>query len=258
MSDNIGSPGNRYLSSRFVDFWMADNSMEAGRSLLRHRLLSFLTLDPSKTVNVLDLGAGTGALSLELLNRFPNINLTCIDFSEAMLSHAKEKLNKYKPKVTFVQADLTIPGWSKNLARFDAVVSSFLTHTIPNSIEPLYSELFGKVNAGGYFLSCDIFPASGPILKMIYRKTRIKQYQKLIKAKTGIEKTPAEVDQFLNERHKRYRAFSEGDATTRAMSMPSLLDHLEYLRKAGFDEVDCLLKQSQNAIIGGFKDNDQN
>ena len=163
MTSDSGSFKNRYLSSKYVDFWMADKGMEAGRSVWRHRLLSFLPFEPADSFRLLDLGTGTGALSLEILNRYPNVSLTCLDFSEAMLSHARERLEGFKEKVTFAQANLRNSGWSKSVdGTFDAVVSSFVTHTIPDKIKTVYSELFGLVNSGGCFLSCDIFPPPGP------------------------------------------------------------------------------------------------
>ena len=107
---------NRYQSSKYVDFWMADKGMEAGRSLWRKRLLSFLPFESSQAIDVLDLGAGTGALRLELLNCYPNIRLTCLlDFSEAMLFHAQKQLAKFEAKVVFVQSNLCNAGWSKNV-----------------------------------------------------------------------------------------------------------------------------------------------
>jgi ubiquinone/menaquinone biosynthesis C-methylase UbiE len=70
------------------------------------------------------------------------MHLSPVDFSEAMLSHARQNLANFKEKVTFVQSNLQNPGWAQTLeGTYDAVVSSFLTHTIPDSIQTLYKEL---------------------------------------------------------------------------------------------------------------------
>jgi len=190
MTADSGSFKNRYLSPKFVDFWMADQGMEAGRSLWRQKLISLLPFESSDTLRVLDLGAGTGALSLEILNLYPNIHLTCQDFSETMLSHARQQLAKFEGKVTFVQSDLRNPGWEQTIeGTFDAVVSSFVTHTVPDNVKAIYQELFGLVSPGGCFLSCDIFTPPGPALERIYHKSRLMDFQNRIKMKTGIEKS---------------------------------------------------------------------
>ena len=228
--------------------------MEAGRSLWRHRLLSFLPFELTDSIQLLDLGTGTGALSLEILSRFPNVSLTCLDFSEAMLAHARKRLEKFKGKVTFVQSNLQNSGWSKAVdGTFDAVVSSFVTHTIPDKIKAMYRELFGLVNSEGCFLSCDVFPPPGPVLERIYHKSRLIDRQFGIKMKTGVEKTIPEVEQLLHERREGYKAFFKGDNRILSIGSPTVMNHLEWLKEAGFDEVDCLEKHIRNAIIGGFR-----
>jgi tRNA (cmo5U34)-methyltransferase len=254
LTSDSGSFKNRYLSSKYVDFWMADKGMEAGRNVWRQRLLTFLPFEPTDSLRLLDLGAGTGALSLEILNRYPNVSLTCLDFSEAMLSHARERLEKYGEKVTFVQTSLQNSGWSKAVeGTFEAVVSSFVTHTIPDKIKAVYRELFRLVKSEGCFLSCDLFPPPGPVLERIYHKSRLVDRQYGIKMKTGVEKTIPEVEQLLRERRAGYKAFFSADDRILAAGSPTVMNHLEWLKEAGFDEVDCLEKHTRNAIIGGFK-----
>ena len=254
MASDLGSFKDRYLSSKYVDFWMADKGMEAGRSLWRHRLLSFLPFEPTDTIHLLDLGTGTGALSLEVLERYPNVSLTCLDFSEAMLSHARERLEKFGGKVTFVQGNLRNSGWSKAVdGTFDAIVSSFVTHTIPDKIKTVYQELFALVTSDGCFLSCDVFPPPGPALERIYHKSRLIDRQYGIKIKTGVDKTLPEVEQQLLERRESYKAFFKADDRILTIGSPTVMNHLEWLKQAGFDEVDCLEKHTRNAIIGGFK-----
>jgi tRNA (cmo5U34)-methyltransferase len=256
LTTDSGSFKNRYLSSKYVDFWMADKGMEAGRNVWRQRLVSFLPFEPADNLRLLDLGTGTGALSLEILNRYPNVCLTCLDFSEAMLSHARVRLEKYREKVTFVESNLRTLGWSKAVGgSFDAVVSSFVTHTISDKIKAVYQELFGLVNSEGCFLSCDVFPPPGTVLERIYHKSRLVDRQYGIKIKTGVEKTIPEVEQLLRERRESYKAFFNAGDRILTVGSPTVMNHLEWLKEAGFDEVDCLEKHTRNAVIGGFRHN---
>ena len=87
------------ISGWLTKAWKRPKSMAS-------QIISFLPFEPSDSFRLLDLGTGTGALSLEILNRYPNVSLTCLDFSEAMLRHAKERLGKFGEKVAFVQSNL--------------------------------------------------------------------------------------------------------------------------------------------------------
>ena len=76
---------NRYLSPEFVDLWRNDEGLEPVRRFWRGKLLDFLPFECSAAFRVLDLGAGTGMLTIELLNRYPNASVTCAGF---LPSHA--------------------------------------------------------------------------------------------------------------------------------------------------------------------------
>lgn len=236
---------NRYLRPEFVEFWLSDKTMEESRSLWRNRMLSYLPFESNENIKVLDLGAGTGALSLEILKRYPNARLTCLDFSEVMLEHAEENLKAFKEKVTFVQGNLQEPGWSKNLGTFDAVVSSFVTHTIPNQIKAVYGEVYRAIEPSGCFLSCDIFPPPGPAFQTIYHKAHMADHQHREKTQTD-----PEIESQFHKHREKYRAFLRDE--DRAPGFSSI-EHLHWLSETGFAEVDCLEKHAWNAIIGAFK-----
>jgi ubiquinone/menaquinone biosynthesis C-methylase UbiE len=54
----------------------------------------FNTIDYSETDRLLEVGCGVGAMSEILLRRFPSVNLTGIDYSEAQVKQAKDFLSK--------------------------------------------------------------------------------------------------------------------------------------------------------------------
>ena len=156
--------------------------------------------------------------------------------------------------MTFARTNLRNLGWSKGVdGTFDAVVSSFVTHTIADKVKTVYYELFRLVNSDGCFLSCDVFPPPGPVLERIYHKSRLADRQYGVKIKTGVEKTIPEVEQLLRERRENYKAFSNADDRILTIGSPTVMNHLEWLKEAGFDEVDCLEKHTRNAVIGGFR-----
>jgi tRNA (cmo5U34)-methyltransferase len=202
------------------------------------------------------VGAGAGALSLEILGVYPNAQIVCQDFSEIMLGHARQRLGQFSDRVTFVKSDLRRPAWLRTIEEpFDAVVSSLVFHTVPTRIREIYGEIFPVVKAGGCFLSGDHVAPPGPAVGRVYYKAQLTAYQAMVKAETGLEKSLSEVEQELRERRRLRRVSSSNrpeGISGRAATL-ALANHLEWLRQAGFDEVDCLWKDMRRTIIGGFR-----
>ncbi len=82
---------------------------------------------PAQKSDVLDIGCGTGSLSLVLADLGHNV--TGLDFSAAMLHRAQEKAAATGRSITFVQMDaarLALPS-----ASFDALVCRHLLWALP-------------------------------------------------------------------------------------------------------------------------------
>ena len=121
--------------------------------------------------NFLDIGAGYGALSQFLLDRYPNATAVCHDGSAAMLKLGRQRMAKLRRRVKFVQCDLSKPGWSKKISGlFDAVVSSIAIHNVREHdiIRSIYAETFDLVKVGGCFLNLDrMTPSTAEQLKWL-------------------------------------------------------------------------------------------
>jgi len=79
-------------------------------------------LPKDKTLKVLDLGTGTGAVALAIAQNRPNAQVTAVDFSAEALSVAKENaLNLGLERVRLMQSD-----WFSSLQgeKFDLIVSN--------------------------------------------------------------------------------------------------------------------------------------
>lgn len=81
---------------------------------------------------ILEVGAGTG-------KNFPyysaNAEITAIDFSEKMLSRAREKAKKQNVKVNLQQMDVQNMSFEDNT--FDTVVAAFVFCSVPDPIKGL-------------------------------------------------------------------------------------------------------------------------
>jgi ubiquinone/menaquinone biosynthesis C-methylase UbiE len=100
----------------------------------------------------LECGCGTGKNTVWLAQKA--VSLTAMDFSEAMLEKAAEKLNT--SHVTFVQADLT-QRWPFEREAFDALTCNLVLEHIEN-LEPLFLEAARVLKKEGYFFVSELHP----------------------------------------------------------------------------------------------------
>lgn len=116
---------------------------------------------------ILDLGAGTGNLSLRLKN-FKR--LVCVDISEKMLAIARRKLAHFD-NVEFVQADLL--EYFEDAPVFDAIVSTYTIHHLTEDEKPILIErIYHSLRPGGVAVFGDLMFAHAAA-----RQELIEKYQ---------------------------------------------------------------------------------
>lgn len=113
---------------------------------MQRRLLTYL---PPTASRVLELGCGTGNLSVDLARRYPSAELTLIDASPEMLAVTRERLGREARLVESRFEDLP-----RNLGTFDLIVSSISLHHVPDK-GPVYRALFKVLEPRGRFRFSD-------------------------------------------------------------------------------------------------------
>ena len=78
-------------------------------------------------------------------------------------------------------------------------------------------------------------------------KARLKTLQAAIKAETGIEKSLEEIEMELKEKRRNQDIGYPERVRNPLRRTLTLMNHLKWLREAGFDEVDCLWKDMRHA-----------
>ncbi len=111
---------------------------------------------------VLEAGAGTGR-NLEYYH--PSVNLTCLDFSPAMLKRAMKRACNARCRVNFVQDDVcdmeSIPS-----NHYDWILATFLCCVIPEELQHLAIGEFVRVlKPGGRFRLLEMVYSKNPVLK---------------------------------------------------------------------------------------------
>jgi ubiquinone/menaquinone biosynthesis C-methylase UbiE len=148
-----------WSSKDYVSQWAErQDEREVDREEIFHLMAKTLSSDPGVALDILDLGAGYGALAQFLLNHFPNAKAVCQDGSAEMAKLGGKRMEALKGRFKYVLCDFSKRGWSRKIkGSFNAVVSSIAIHNVrePDIIRSIYAETSSLVKAGGCFLNFD-------------------------------------------------------------------------------------------------------
>src|SRR5262245_63622245 len=80
---------------------------------------------------VLDVGAGYGVVTEEVLAAFPRARVTLQDYSPAMLDQARRRLAGHADRLRYLLCDLFDPTWPQDVGGpFDLAVSAIVLHNL--------------------------------------------------------------------------------------------------------------------------------
>jgi tRNA (cmo5U34)-methyltransferase len=200
--------------------------------LTHEMVLTMLPFPHERALRVLELGTGTGNLSQKLLDRFPKSTLVGYDVSAEMLARAHAKLARASTRVQLHQGDISqiaFPG------PFDAAISAIAVHHVPPPAKPiLFHRLYAALRPGGVLVLGDAFQPATPALGERYRQLTAEEFER-----QGIVETPAYAE------YRSRNSQPSGGASTH------LQKYLQWMRQAGFSNVDCVWKQFARAVVYG-------
>jgi len=123
--------------------------------------------NPQPNERILDLGCGTGTLTIMIQRRQPAAEIIGLDGDDQVLEIARQKA---------MQAGLTSIRWDKGLAdnppypanSFDKVVSSLMLHhlTLPDK-RRAFQEVFRVLKPGGSFHIADFGPPHDGLMRFV-------------------------------------------------------------------------------------------
>ncbi|MDE0552935.1 MAG: class I SAM-dependent methyltransferase [Candidatus Poribacteria bacterium] len=134
------------------DNWSATYDPDENRTRDLDQIVTEKTLANSRYKSILEIGCGTGKNTC-LLSKIGK-NVHAIDFSEGMISLAREKLRS--SNVTFSIADITHP-WHYDNASIDLVVCNLVLEHIEN-LQFIFSEAFRVLTPTGHFFVSELHP----------------------------------------------------------------------------------------------------
>lgn len=149
-------------------------------------ILSKTNFPQESSIKVLDLGCGTGNLSQAVLEKYPHAHIYAVDFSDEMLSIAKEKLES-QGLVEFIHGNIFELD-PTNLPYFDLIVSSFVLHNYEEI--GLYEEIFKK--------SIDLLGVDGRLIIGDLIKCGSSEFERENKTLRGIMKVHGLTDEQIS------------------------------------------------------------
>lgn len=163
MDDRCGRPigEHNWHSREYVDDWIErDVTRDSVRRPLLQQMLTLAPFAPEAEINVLDVGAGYGLVSEQVLRAFPHAHVTLQDYSAPMFDHARRRLQLQESQITYVQSDLCDPGWAHALHYpFDLIVSGLAIHNLRQQslMKACYRSIYQLLRPTGLFLDYDLF-----------------------------------------------------------------------------------------------------
>ncbi|HWB69938.1 MAG TPA: class I SAM-dependent methyltransferase [Solirubrobacterales bacterium] len=170
---------------------------------------------PERVERVLDLGTGDGRMLALVRELHPGAEAVGLDSSTPMLERAEERFGG-AGGVRLSEHDLSAP--LREEAGFDAIVSGLAIHHLDDERKrELFTEAHSLLSPGGVFANLDLVTAASPR---------------------------------LHERFRREIGRVEDDPSDR---LAPLMDQMEWLREAGFVEVECHFKWLELALLVGVR-----
>jgi SAM-dependent methyltransferase len=162
-----GHPPHDWHSQAYVDQWIKhDESRDEERRPRIRQMIAMASLSTAAALSVLDIGAGYGFVTEEVLRAYPNARVTLQDYSDLMLARAKDNLTQSLDRLSFVLADLTDPIWFERVGGpFDLIVSAIAIHNLRalDKIAAVYRGIAQLLKPGAPFLDYDLFAQHGGI-----------------------------------------------------------------------------------------------
>ncbi len=179
---------------------------------------------------VLDLGAGPGLLSAEVIAAFPDVSVDLLDASEPMLAEARQRLGAAVGAVHVADMAGALPA-----GPYDAVVSALAIHHLEHADQrALMSRVHDVLRPGGVFVNAEQVSAPTPGLTEVYEA----RWEEECRALGATERE-------LTDTRERMRLHDR---------CIDIEPQLAWLREAGFAPVDCVYKYWRFAVMAGFKE----
>jgi tRNA (cmo5U34)-methyltransferase len=189
--------------------------------------IDLIPFDAIAQIDVLDLGSGTGLFSKHVLDKYPHANFVLYDVADKMLRVAQERFRLQHLQFKYVVGNYRT---LKAAQEFDLVISSLSIHHLMDGEKiELFRTIHQLLRKTGVFINIDQVRGETTYLRDLYWSHWLTQVKR-------VEPSEERIRESINRRTTYDR-----DAL--------LVDQLQWLKEAGFVNVDCVYK---NYFVGVF------
>jgi len=179
--------------------------------------------------NILDIGAGTGLMSTFYAEKYPNANITLVDFSEDMMNKAKDRF-RGNEHIHFLQADFSTVNFGAE--KYDLAISGLAIHHLTHELKQiLFQKIYRTLKPNALFINADQVLGETDFAEKIYTETWRKH----------VLSSPLEKE----EKQKTFERI-------KVDIMSPLSNQLKWLHSAGFSEANCFY-QYYNFVVFAAK-----
>jgi len=156
--------------------WANEYDNTLGKVTRHHKLLDLVVKVSGikRNARILDIGCGTGLLSLKFLNK-TDCTITAIDSSSEMLRIFQEKIDKFNLTEKIHCAQQSAEDMDFNPGQFDIIASTVALHHVKFK-EPVITKVYEYLKDGGRFVIGEIDMDTTGRLDDPRRLTRILNY----------------------------------------------------------------------------------
>jgi ubiquinone/menaquinone biosynthesis C-methylase UbiE len=179
--------------------------------------------------NVVDLGAGTGLLTMEIYKLYNNAHYTLVDVSKDMLKIARKRfegLNNFE----FIEEN-----YAENLPvkNCDLVCSALSMHHLENNEKvKLYKNIYKTLDSGGCFINLDQFIGASGKINSLYNEW---WYNFIDNSGINFEEKTAWIERKKLDKEN------------------TIKETIELLRDSGFKNIECIYNFMKFGVIMAIK-----
>lgn len=223
---NLSGTASDYFASLIEDYDSLIRRAVPGYDAMLAIVLEYLPSEPRRG---LELGCGTGNLTLALARDAPDCHWTAVDASDEMVELTRARLAAEHPEVRFDVEIAQFEAMTGDHGPFDVVTSCISVHHVADKAG-LFERLRPMLTSGGSLCFADQFTGATP-------RVADRHWQRWLEhCRSPGQCTEEEVDHLLehSEAHDHYE---------------SLAACVGHLRRAGFIDVDCVWRDGMWAVV---------